>query len=286
MQKNDLCSYYILIHFPIPNLIVTLVFLQQTSYGHVLCGGTFPDSGHTPGLYLSQDKGRTWMKMIDNIKAFAGMEELPKGIYLAGTMNYRQVPTSIAKVKRQNNRVYVTMKENLEGVKDGSCLGIASMSDSSMNVHPCATIKLINSKSFSYANSGSDVKERSESSGVILPSDPCEIYRSTDVGASWKKVATLPAYSIMTYVREIRYLGNGLVYAFVAASENNWDNRALEVYRSADYGATWKHVDGDIYVSKYGRLNAVYQTALTASNILVAATQPDSDIIIHEGPFN
>ena len=226
------------------------------------------------------------MKMIDNIKAFAGMEELPGGVYLAGTMNSRSVPTKIASVKRQNNRVYVTMKENLVGVKDGSCVGIASMSDSSMNVHPCAQIKLINSKSFSYANSGSDVKERSESSGVILPEDPCEIYRSTDVGASWKKVATVPAYSVMTYVREIRHLGNGLVYAFVAASENNWDNRALEVFRSADRGATWKRVAGDIYVGKYGRLNAVYQTALTGSNILVAATQPDSDIIIHEGPFN
>jgi len=258
-----------------------------TSSGHILCGGVFADDGHTPGLYLSQDKGHTWMKMVDNIKAFAGMAELPKGIYLAGTMNYLQnVPTAIAKAKRQNNRVYVTMKQNLVGVKDGSCIGIASMADSSMNVHPCAKIKLINSKSFSYENSGPDVSERSESKAVILPDDPCAIYRSKDAGATWTKVATLSVYSLMTYVREIRYLGNGLVYAFLAANENEWDDRALEVYRSSDYGATWSHVKEDIYVGKYGRLNSVYQTALTDKNILVAATQPDSDIIIHEGPFN
>jgi len=184
-----------------------------TSHGHLLCGGTFADSGHTPGLYLSQDKGHTWMKMIDNIKAFAGMAELPRGIYLAGTMN----------------------------IRSGSDGG-----------DPC----------------------------------PCSIYRSTDAGASWKKVATVSANSGMTYVREIRYLGKGLVYAFVAGNENSWNDRALQVYRSADYGASWKRVEGDIYVGKYGRLNSVYQTALTASNILVAATQPDSDIIIHEGAFN
>jgi len=258
-----------------------------TSLGHILCGGVFADSGHNPGLYLSQDKGYTWSKMVDNIMAFAGMAELPKGIYLAGTMNYlSNVPNAIAKAKRENNRVYVTMKENLVGVKDGSCVGIASMSDSSMNVHPCVKITLINSKSFSYPNSGPNVNEHSESKAVILPYDPCEMYRSKDAGASWKKVATLPGYSLMTYIREIRYLGNGLVYAFVAANENSWDDRALAVYRSTDYGETWKTVEEEIYVGKYGRLNSVYQTALTDTNILVAATQPDSDIIIHEGPFN
>jgi len=257
-----------------------------TSYGHILCGGVFADDGYTPGLYLSQDKGHTWSKMVNNIKAFAGMAELPRGIYLAGTMNYvSNVPTAIAKAKRHNNRVYVTMKNDLVGVKDGSCIGIASMADSSMNVHPCAKVTVTGSKTFHYENSGPDVSERSESKAVILPADPCEIYRSKDAGASWSKVATLAVYSSMTYVREIRYLGNGLVYAFLAANENEWDDRALEVYRSADYGATWEHVKEDIYVGKYGRLNSVYQTALTDTNILVAATQPDSDIIIHEGPF-
>jgi len=258
-----------------------------TSFGHILCGGVFADDGYTPGLYLSQDQGYTWLKMIDNINAFAGMEEVPRGIYLAGTVNYvSNFPTAISKVKRDNNRVYVTMKKDLSGVKDGSCIGIASMSDSSMNVHPCTKITVTGSKTFYYDNSGPNVKEHSESDAVILPLVPCDIYPSTDAGASWNKVATLPVYSTMTYVREIRHLGNGLVYAFLAANENEWDDRALEVYRSTDSGATWSHVDDEIYVGKYGRLNSVYQTALTDTNVLVAATQPDSDIIIHEGPFN
>jgi len=258
-----------------------------TSYGHILCAGVFADSGYNPGLYLSQNKGRSWVKVIDDIMAFAGMEELPKGIYLAGTMNYKSnIPNKIVKSKRSNNRVTVTLKESLSGISDGTCVGIASMSDSSMNVHQCAKISVINSKSFSYANSGADVAEHSESNAVFLPPDPCAIYRSTDAGASWEKVATLPVYSMMTYVREIRYLGNGLVYAFLAANENEWDDRALAVYRSTDSGKTWNLVQDEIYVGKYGRLNSVYQTALTDSNILVAATQPDSDIIIHEGSFS
>jgi len=261
--------------------------MMLTSLGHILCGGCFADSGYSRGLYLSQDKGYTWKLMIPDVYAFAGMEELPNGVYLSGTVNFvSNFPNNIATVKRENNRVYVTMSKDLVGVSDGDCLGIASMSDSSMNVHPCAKISLTGSKTFSYANSGPDVSEHSESKAHILPEVPCTIYRSTDAGATWNKVASVNGYSLMTYVREIRYLGNGLVYAFVAANENSWDDRALEVYRSTDSGATWEHVDQDIYVGKYGRLNSVYQTALTDTNVLVAATQPDSDIIIHEGPFN
>jgi len=258
-----------------------------TSLGHLLCGGVFADNGYTPGLYLSQDKGHTWSKMVNNVMAFAGMAELPRGIYLAGTMNYRSGSAhSIATSKRSSNRVYVTMKQNLAGISDGTCVGIASMTDSSMNVHPCVKIHVTGTKSFWYENSGPDVGERSESRAVLLPPDPCVMLRSKDAGASWSTVATLPVYSMMTYVREIRYLGKGLVYAFVAANENSWDDRALEVYRSTDYGATWEHIKEDIYVGKYGRLNAIYQTALTDTNVLVAATQPDSDIIIYEGPFH
>jgi len=258
----------------------------RTSLGHILCGGVFVDSGTTPGLYLSKDNGVTWYKMIDNVYAFAGMEELPNGIYLSGTVNFvSDVPTNIASSSRSNNRVTITMKQDLVGIQDGDCVGIASMSDPSMNVHPCAVIKLLDSKTFTYENEGPDVGQQTEPHGVILPYVPVDMYRSSDAGATWKKVATLPAYSLMNYVREIRYLGNGLVYAFVAANENGWDDRSLQVYRSDDFGITWTVVDDDIYVGQYGRLNAVYQTALTDTNTLVAATQPDSDIIIHEGPF-
>jgi len=257
----------------------------QTSYGHILCGGVFADDGYTPGLYLSQDQGYTWHQMIDNIMAFAGMEELEKGVYLAGTMNYVNSENKITKVKRENNRVYVTMDENMDGIQDGSCVRISEMSDPSMNVEPCATISVISGNSFSYENVGPDVAEHSEEWAVAYSDCPCDIYRSDDAGASWTKVAHLSVYSKMTYVREIRYLGNGLVYAFLAGNENSWDDRALQVYRSGDGGLTWEHVDDDIYVGQYGRLNAVYQTALTDTQILVAATQPDSDIIIHEGPF-
>jgi len=257
-----------------------------TSYGHILCGGVFGDSTNDRGLYLSQDKGYTWNKMISDWNAFAGMAEIPGGIYLAGSVEILNVPTKIASVKRSNNRVFVTMKEKMVNVKTGSCLGIASMSDDSMNVHPCVEVMYQDATHFSYPNSGPDVSEHSESNAVILPENPCTIYRSSDCGASWVKTATVTAYSLLTYVRDIRYLGDGLVYAFVAANENEWDDRALEVYRSADYGKTWDRVKDDIYVGKYGRLNSVYQTALTDTNVLVAATQPDSDIIIHEGPFN
>jgi len=257
-----------------------------TSYGHILCGGCFGDTDNDRGLYLSQDKGYTWSRMIPNWYSFAGMAELPKGVYLAGSVSVLSGNTKISSVRRQNNRVYVTMKSGMTGVKDGSCLGIASMSDSSMNVHPCVQISYQDSTHFSYPNSGPDVSEHSESKAVILPENTCTIYRSNDCGASWRKVANVTAYSLLTYVRDIRYLGNGLVYAFVAANENEWDDRALEVYRSADYGVTWDRVKDDIYVGQYGRLNSVYQTALTDTNVLVAATQPDSDIIIHEGPFN
>ena len=246
----------------------------------------FGDTDKDRALYLSQDKGYTWIPVVPNWYSFAGMADLPNGVYLAGSVNIVSMETKISSVKRVNNRVYVTMKKPLSGVKTGSCVGFASMSDSSMNVHPCTEVTVQDSTHLSYANSGPDVSEHSESKAVILPENPCTIYRSSDCGATWTQVATVTAYSLLTYVRDIRYLGNGLVYAFVAGSENEWDDRALEVYRSADMGKTWARVEDDIYVGKYGRLNSVYQTALTDTNILVAATQPDSDIIIHEGPFN
>jgi len=259
--------------------------MMKTSYGYILCGGCFGDRSSDIGLYISQDMGSSWKAAIPNWYSFAGMEELPDGVLLAGSVSVLSMKTKISSVRRSNNQVYVTLKDSLSGIQTGSCVGIASMSDSSMNVHPCVQITVQDSLHFSYPNSGPDVSEHSESSAVFLPENPCTLYRSKDRGNTWTKVATVTGWSLLTYVREIRYLGNGLVYAFVAANENQWDNRALEVYRSADGGVSWDRVQDDIYVGQYGRLNAVYQTALTDKNTLVAATQPDSDIIIHEGPF-
>jgi len=258
----------------------------RTSYGYVVCGGTFGDTVDDRALYISTNGGSAWTPVVKNWNAFAGLAELPGGVLLAGSVEVLSMNTKISSVKRSGNRVYVTMKNKLSGIKTGSCVGFASMSDSSMNVHPCVQVTVTDSTHLHYANSGPDVSEHSESNAVILPENPCTIYRSTDRGSSWSKVGTLNGYSLITYVREIRYLGNGLVYAFVAASENEWDDRGLQVYRSTNSGASWSRVQEEIYVGKYGRLNSVYQTALTDKQILVAATQPDSDIIIHEGPFH
>jgi len=256
-----------------------------TSYGQLMCGGVFGDHDSDRALYISNDKGYNWIPVIKNWYAFAGMAELPGGVLLAGSVSVLSMKTKITSVKRTSNTVYVTLKDKLTGIKTGSCVGIASMSDSSMNVHPCVQVTVQDNYHFSYPNSGPDVAGHSENSAVFLPENPCTIYRSTDRGTTWSLVANATGYSLLTYVREIRYLGNGLVYAFVAGNENEWDDRSLEVYRSADSGASWERVKDDIYVGQYGRLNSVYQTALTDKQILVAATQPDSDIIIHEGPF-
>jgi len=254
-----------------------------TSMGHILCAGCFNQSNSNRGLYLSQDKGTTWIQVIDNWDSFAGLAELQKGVYLAGSFHFASSSSKISSVKRVNNRVYVTLDKVMDSVKR---FEIGSMSDPTMNIDSSVEVTYHNATTFSYPSVGPDVSERSENTGVILPESPCTIYRSQDAGASWNKVATVVAYSKLTYVREIRYLGNGLVYAFVAGNENSWADRALQVYRSQDYGVTWEHITQEIYVGKYGRLNSVYQTALTDTNTLVAATQPDSDIIIHVGPFH
>jgi len=258
-----------------------------TSYGHILCGGCFGDTVNDIGLYMSQDGGRNWKAMIPNWYSFAGLAELPDNVLLAGSVSVLSMDTKVSSVNRTNNRVYVTMANKLsDSIQTGSCVGFASMYDPTMNVHPCVQVTVTDDYHLNYPNSGADVSEHSESNAVILPENPCTIYRSTDRGNSWNKVATVNGYSLLTYVREIRYLGNGLVYAFVAGNENEWRDRSLAVYRSTDSGASWSYVQEEIYVGKYGRLNSVYQTALTDTNVLVAATQPDSDIIIHEGPFN
>ncbi|GIQ90639.1 hypothetical protein KIPB_013506 [Kipferlia bialata] len=95
-------------------------------------------------------------------------------------------------------------------------------------------------------------------------------------------VASPVAYSAISYVREITHIGDGVVLAYVAGNEDQWDDRALRYYQSLDWGVTWTPLANQ-FTSSYGPLNSVYEVAVVDKGdgeyALLGATQPDSDII-------
>eukprot|EP01105_Mastigella_eilhardi_P012259 TRINITY_DN2814_c0_g1_i1.p1 TRINITY_DN2814_c0_g1~~TRINITY_DN2814_c0_g1_i1.p1 ORF type:complete len:455 (+),score=86.42 TRINITY_DN2814_c0_g1_i1:454-1818(+) len=246
----------------------------------ILYGGAFADKGAAgnTGLFISRDLGLTWESHLLSEQIFSGLEDCGNGTYLVGT--YQSGKTAIPTISHSRSRnVAIVITRLKHGLTTGTHIGLYTMGDGSFDIRPDAEVSVVNETTFTYANPGPDVPETPDTTGRVNYAADQKIFRSTDYGKTWAQVATTTVYSALTYIRSIIHIGDGLVYAYACANENSWADRALRYYKSTNYGLTWSLM-GNQYTGPYGPLNAIYEATVVEGKSIVAATQPDSAILI------
>lgn len=230
------------------------------------------------GVWKSADHGLTWNKKSTSPASVFTSCNVGNGVYLAGTAGSGGKAIRVSTRSRLGNIATIrTAQPHLLAI--GQKIGIYGMEDPGFDARPYTSIISIpDDRTFIYQSTGSDTEETNDSTGTVKTAGNQAIYRSTDYGETWKKVATVTAYSDMTYVRTIIHLGNGIVTAFVAANEYSQTDRGMQTYMSRDYGQTWEWV-ANPYTSPHGELNAIYDAVQAAPGIFIMGAQPDSNIL-------
>jgi hypothetical protein len=110
------------------------------------------------------------------------------------------------------------------------------------------------------------------------PNTPISLYRSLDQGRSWAEVATVNLERpTITYWRDVIKVGTDLL-ASACCVEGTSNERFMQLFLSADGGATWLSL-GNPYYGPYGGMQAIYQMCATELDVVFAGCQPDSTIL-------
>ncbi|GIQ81574.1 hypothetical protein KIPB_002553, partial [Kipferlia bialata] len=251
----------------------------------ILFAGAFYDEGETAGFFRSTDGGSTWAKSLDGENAFAGMEDLGDGVYLAGTYAGslsidNEVYTS---TRERTNNIATVHTQTSHLLESGDMVGVYGMGDETFDARPEAAVTVLTSTSFSYSSVGPDVDTTADTTGRVLPGNTVKIFRTTDYAQTWVQVASPVVYSSLAYVREITHIGEGVVLAYIAGNENSWDDRGIRYYESLDYGVTWTPLPNQ-FTSDYGPLNTPNLIACGSS--LYTMSRPGTTLYASGEPVN
>jgi photosystem II stability/assembly factor-like uncharacterized protein len=105
------------------------------------------------------------------------------------------------------------------------------------------------------------------------------IYKSTDYGLSWSLHKSAAVHSTYAFIRSILKVSDKIAVAFTSCSEfSPWSSRDARTFITYDGGAHWVDA-GNPYTNTYGGMNAIYEAIMLENGMILAAGQPDSNIL-------
>lgn len=104
------------------------------------------------------------------------------------------------------------------------------------------------------------------------------IYKSINSGISWNQVGSVAVNSTTAYIRSIISPVPNVVIAYAGCSESSPGDRQCIMLVSTNAGASWASV-GNPYTNANGGMNAVYDSDIVEDGVVIAACQPDANLI-------